>query len=301
MACLFFGMTVRRPFLLLLPFALALSGVGATAQPSADDWARCRGDGADAVIAGCTAVLGGSGLTDGERDEALSIRAFAYRFKRDYPHAIADYQEALRLNPRAIWAHSGLGKAYGASGDLQRAIGEYDIALGLAENELGGAGPQSAEYARRLARIGQILYDRGGAYEQVHNDARAMQDYRDGMRRVPQNADLGNALCWILAIRGESLDEARSACDRSLRIRPDHPPTLDSRGLVGLKQRRFQDAWNDYDAAVRLQPRGPSWLYGRGIAALRLGRTEEGRADIAAAVALNDGVTQYYVELGIRP
>jgi tetratricopeptide (TPR) repeat protein len=293
---------MMRSLLLALGLIAGLTATTAgPAQTPERDWAGCRGDDPEAVIAGCTAVLGSSGLTDGERNEALSIRAFAYRFRRDYPHAIADYQEALRLSPRAIWAHSGLGKAYGASGDHRRAIGEYDIALGLAENELGGAGQQSPEYGRRLARIGQILYDRGGAYEQVHDDERAMRDYRDGMRRVPQDADLGNALCWLLAIRGESLDEARSACDRSLRIRPDHPPTLDSRGLVGLKQRRFQDAWNDYDAAVRLQPRGPSWLYGRGIAALRLGRTEEGRADIAGAEALNDGIAQFYVDLGMRP
>ena len=288
----------------LLAFGLMAgltASAAATVQTPEQDWARCRGDSAEAVIAGCTAVIGASGLTDGERTEALSLRAAAYRVRRDYPHAIADYQEALRLNPRAIWAHRGLGKAYGASGDFRRAIGAYDIALSLAETELGGAGPQSPEHTGRLMRVGQILYDRGGVYEQLHEDERAMQDYRDGMRRVPQNADLGNALCWILAIRGESLDEARSACDRALRIRPDHPPTLDSRGLVGLKQRRFQDAWNDYDAAVRVQPRGPSWLYGRGIAALRLGRTEEGRADIAAAEALNDSITQYYVELGIRP
>jgi tetratricopeptide (TPR) repeat protein len=80
----------------------------ATAQASEQDWARCRGDSPDSVIAGCTAVLGTSGLSESERSEALSIRAFAYRFRRDYPHAIADYREALRLNPRAIWAHSGL-------------------------------------------------------------------------------------------------------------------------------------------------------------------------------------------------
>ncbi len=65
---------------------------------------------------------------------------------------------------------------------------------------------------------------------------------------------MGNALCWILAIRSESLDEARAACDASLRVRPNHAPTLDSRGMVGLKQGRFQDAWNDYDAAVRSTP-----------------------------------------------
>ena len=290
-------------FLLLAPgFMTGLTAsIAATAQAPAPDWTRCRGTSPESVIEGCTAVIRSSGVTDHERGEALSRRAFAYHFRRDYPHAIADYEEALRLDPRAVSVHRQLGKSYGDSGNLQRAVSEYDLALSLAENELGGAGPQSAEYARRLALIGQILYDRGGIFEQLHQDERAIQDYRDGMRRVPQDPDLGNALCWILAIRNESLDEARSACDRSLRLRPDYPPTLDSRGLVGLKQGRFQDAWNDYDAAVRIQPRGPSWLYGRGVAALRLGRTAEGQADIAGAEALNGGIAQYYVELGMRP
>jgi len=298
---LYVRMIARAPRLFL--FVLAMIGpASAFAQDAEQDWVRCRGDNRETVVAGCTALLGSESLSAPEREEALERRAFAYRSGRDYPHAIADYQDALRLNPRAIAAHSGLGTTYGASGDPQRAIGEYDIALGLAENELGGAGPQSAEYGRRLARIGRILYDRGGAYEQAHDDERALQDYRDGMRRVPQEPDLGNALCWLLAIKGESLDEARSACDRSLRLRPDHPPTLDSRGLVGLKQRRFQDAWNDYDAAVRLQPNGgPSWLYGRGIAALRLGRTAEGQADMARAEERSAGMRQYYAELGIQP
>ena len=71
--------------------------------------------------------------------------------------------------------------------------------------------------------------------------------------------------------------------------------------MVGLKQGRFQDAWNDYDAAVRINPNGASWVYGRGIAALRLGRTEEARADIARAQALAADVTQFYADYGIRP
>ena len=87
---------------------------------------------------------------------------------------------------------------------------------------------------------------------------------------------------------------------RSLRDRPDHSPTLDSRGLVGLKQHRYQDAWNDYDAATRLGA-GPSWVFGRGVAALRLGRTAEGQADIARAEAMNSGVRQFYADFGIRP
>jgi len=293
-------MTLRRLTLLSLPIAIALTGMTASAQAPADDWSRCRGDDAQAVIAGCTALLQAGQLSGTERAEALSGRALAYHEQRDYPHAIADFEEGVRLDPRAIWAHAGLALSQRESGNAQRAVSEFDVALNLAENELGGAGPQSAEYTRRATRIGQILLERGLAYEALHDSEHAIADYRDGMRRAPHEPDLGNALCWILAVQGESLDEARRACDQSLRDRPDHSPTLDSRGLVGLKQHRYQDAWNDYDAATRLGA-GPSWVFGRGVAALRLGRTAEGQADIARAEAMNSGVRQFYADFGIRP
>jgi tetratricopeptide (TPR) repeat protein len=292
---------MKHGFLLSLPFALVAIAAAAAAPVPDQDWARSRGDSAAVVVAGCTALIAAGRLTAGERTEALSNRAFAYRFQNDFPHAIADYQEGLRLDPRAIWAHAGLATAYRDSGEPQRAIGEYDVALRLGEAELGAAGPQSAEYPRRLNRLAYVYYNRGATYEMLHDSRRAIEDYRTGLRRVPQDPDLGNGLCWALAMLGEELDKARAACDASLRARPDHPPTLDSRGLVSLKQGRNQDAWNDYDAATRLQPDGPSWLYGRGIAALRLGRTEEGRADIARAEALNAAVTQFYADFGIRP
>jgi tetratricopeptide (TPR) repeat protein len=293
-------MTLRRLALISLSLAIALTGLPASAQSPADDWSRCRGDDIAAVIAGCTALLEAGQLTASERAEALSGRAVAYHAQRDYPHAIADYEEGLRLNPRAVWAHAGLGVSQRAAGNARQAVGEFDTALGLAENELGGAGTQSPEYAQRARRIGLILLERGHAYEQLHDNDHALADYREGLRRSPHEPDLGNAVCWALAVRGEALDEARRACDQSLRDRPDHAPTLDSRGMVGLRQHRFQDAWNDYDAATRLGE-GPSWLFGRGIAALRLGRTAEGQADIARAEGMAAEVRQFYADFGIRP
>lgn len=295
-------MTLRRLLLLSLPFALALIANAAPAQSLDNDWTGCReGESAEAVVTHCTALIESGRLGENERAEVLSNRAFAYRFQRDYPHAIADYEEGLRLNPRAIWAHAGLATTYRASGVSQRAISEYDVALRLAENELGNAGPRSAEYPTRLARVADIYRNRGVAYEELHDSRRALADFREAYRRAPHDPESANSLCWGLATLGENLDEARAACDQSLRDRPNHPPTLDSRGLVGLKQHRFQDAWNDYDAAVRLQPEGPSWLYGRGIAALRLGRTAEGRADIARAEALVPEIRQFYADFGITP
>ncbi len=133
--------------LALLSFVLALPAA-TLAQDRDRDWARCRGDSPDIVIAGCTALIASAHLSDEERDQALSARAFAYRFRHDYPHAIADYQDVLGRNPRAIWAHIGLGNSYRDSGDSGQASGEYARALGLAEGELGNAGPQAPNMRR---------------------------------------------------------------------------------------------------------------------------------------------------------
>lgn len=269
------------------------------------NWPDCRNDSgstpADRIVAACTALLGSAGLGNHERSVALSGRAIGYRMQSDFQRAISDYQEALRISPGAAWPHSGLGASYRAQQDYRRSAAEYGIFIGMARREVAAASrrPGQEPLIRRLA-IG--YYARGQTFAGQGDHRRALADYRKALRRLPRDADIGNAVCWTLAAHLRShFDEARAACDAALRARPDDPALLDSRGMVGLRQRRFQAAWNDYDAAVRLQPDGPSWVYGRGIAALRLGRTAQGRADIARAQALHGEVAQFYADFGLRP
>jgi Flp pilus assembly protein TadD len=76
---------------------------------------------------------------------------------------------------------------------------------------------------------------------------------------------------------------------------------LNGRGLVGIKQGKFAEAWADYDAALRARPGFAGFLYGRGIAALRLGRTEEGKADLAQATQLDANIARTYAGYGVTP
>lgn len=142
---------------------------------------------------------------------------------------------------------------------------------------------------------------RARAYARLRDYRHAAADYRAAFRAGVTEPAVANGLCWSLAVLGESLDEARSACEARLRVAPDDPETLDSRGLINLKQGHFQEAWNDYDRAFRINPNGVSWLYGRGIAALRLGRTSEGRADIERAEIGYPNIRAMYESYGVRP
>ena len=75
----------------------------------------------------------------------------------------------------------------------------------------------------------------------------------------------------------------------------------DSRGLVYLRQGRYQKAIADYDAALDLSPKVAWSLYGRGIARQRLGLTAAGQADIAAATALAPKIAEEAASHGIVP
>ena len=58
-----------------------------------------------------------------------SIRGDAYQWKDDYDRAIADYTQAIRLNPDDAYAYYSRGKAYHWKDDYDRAIADYEQAL----------------------------------------------------------------------------------------------------------------------------------------------------------------------------
>src|SRR5262245_6511978 len=93
--------TAMRSGTLLLLLLVAWSPVAA--QQLSPDWTRCANRTAalslNLQIAGCTAVLRSRRETTSNRAVAYSNRGVAHSGKKDYDRAIADYNEALRLDP----------------------------------------------------------------------------------------------------------------------------------------------------------------------------------------------------------
>jgi tetratricopeptide (TPR) repeat protein len=129
-----------------------------------------------------------------------------------------------------------------------------------------------------------ILWYRTEARVFAGDAAGAIADADAAAKLLPNNADMLNAKCWSRAVANRELDAARAACNKSLEM-DRSPAALDSRGLLGLRQGRWREAWADYNAAVAANPSLTGSVYGRGLAALAMGRIAEGEADLAKAAS----------------
>ena len=79
--------------------------------------------------------------------QAYDNRGSAYQAKGDIDRAIADHDEAIRLDPRYAAAYDNRGGAYQAKGDHDRAIADFDEAIRLDPKNL------NAYYDRALANL----------------------------------------------------------------------------------------------------------------------------------------------------
>jgi len=107
-----------------------LAGPAAAQTQQSIDW--CNGKdsvGADLVIRGCSAIIQSKERSSKDLSTAFNNRGNAYYEKKDYNHAIADYSEALRLDPEFALAFYNRSCAYRDKGDNDRAVDDYIQAI----------------------------------------------------------------------------------------------------------------------------------------------------------------------------
>ncbi len=110
-----------------------------------------------------------------DRHAPSTTEAYAYRDKGDNDRAIADYNEAIRLDPKYAIAYNNRGIAYRAKGDNDRAIADYSEAIRL-----------DPKYA-------VAFNNRGIAYRAKGDHDRAIADYSEAIRLDPKYASAFNS------------------------------------------------------------------------------------------------------------
>lgn len=98
----------------LVVLLLASLPCGVLAQ-SDRDWRLCRAVDADHLaIPACTRLIDSSGLSERDRATAHVIRGSAHWRQRDFDQAIADENEAIKIDPNLAAAYVARSAAYGS-------------------------------------------------------------------------------------------------------------------------------------------------------------------------------------------
>jgi tetratricopeptide (TPR) repeat protein len=142
----------------------------------------CSGgkDGPEQKIAACTAVIQ-SGLYAGKSLALVfNNRANGYLKKGDDDRAVADYDQALKLDPNYALAYNNRGNVYFRKKNYDRAIADYDQAIRI--------DPLPGVVADDRGRTSTNVYNnRGYAYFAKKDFARAIADYDRAVKVDPQD------------------------------------------------------------------------------------------------------------------
>lgn len=188
--------------------------------------------------------------------------------KADFKQAVAEYTEAIRINPEDTVALVSRGSAYSKLNQQSQAIADYDAVIRLR--------PDSALAYR----------NRGNAYRLQGKFDQAVRDCTEAIRLDPNDA-----IAW--GYRGEVYhsegkeDKAIVDYTAAIRLRPRDPALYADRGFSYLEQRKLDAALADYEEALKLKPKYPIAFKNRGYAYYLMGKYDKAIADANMAIHLD--------------
>jgi len=227
--------------------------------------------------------LGGVLLRQGCFDEALTHYLAAVRARPESLYyfnlanaqvdagkpadAIANYQQALRLDPNSSQAHHNLGLALQAQGQTGAAIVEFRAALKLQPDY------ESAEHhlANRLADVGRL--------------EEAIAHYETALQLDPNHAETYNGLGICYAMQ-ENYPEAERQFREAVRRKPGHAGAQSNLGNALGAQNKLDEAIPHYQKALESDPRDYQTHFNLGVSLLRLGRTTDAKTHFTEALRL---------------
>lgn len=138
-------------------------------------------------------------------------RGIAWREKKEYDCATADYTEAIRLDPKYAIAYNNRGLVWHDKKEYDRAIADYSEAIRL-----------DPKYAIAYA-------NRGNSWFAKKEYDRAIADYTEAIRLDPKHAPAYNNRGYTWEEKGD-FDRAIADYEQALKIDPNHAyarPNLD--------------------------------------------------------------------------
>lgn len=110
--------------------------------------------------------------------------------------------------------------------------------------------------------------------------------YRKTFEREPTRGVPLNNLAWLLALKGDHLDEALEAITKAIELEGETPELLDTRALVYLARNQQDEAIQDLENALVVQPRNAEMQFHLAQAYQKSGRAGEATEAFERATTL---------------
>jgi tetratricopeptide (TPR) repeat protein len=178
------------------------------------------------------------------RSFVYNNRGLAWSDKKDYDKAISDYNEAIRLDPRVAATFYNRGLAWSDTKDYDKAISDYNEAI------------------RLDPRVAATFYNRGLAWSDTKDYDKAISNYNEAIRLDPQYASAfdSRGIAWALK---KDYDQAIRDFNEAIRLEPTRALVYNNRGLAWSDKKDYDKATSDYNEAIRLDPQYARAHYNR--------------------------------------
>ncbi len=206
---------MRLMALLILFFAMH-SFASTQSTPDTDFCANSAAT-IDDQIAACTRAITSGSLPTPVLSATFFDRGDAWRSKGDNDRAIADYSDAIRLNPQYARAFASRCGVWLIKGDNDRAVADCSEAIRL--------DPQNAKFVHNRG----MVWRRKGDYD------RAIADYNEAIRLNPQDANTFNGRGVAWKFKGD-YDRAIADYNEAIRLNPQGSATTTAQTRTTAKQ-----------------------------------------------------------------
>ena len=264
-------------------------------------------------IVACSAAIARGGVAPETIATFYRLRGASYVVHGEYDSAIADLDEAIRLNPADPEAFTSRGDAYAKKAGVDRII--RDLSGLRTGASYAGDSSKTSEFARAIADYDQALRLDGGYLPALHG--RELARFGSGENnRVEDDVLLGGLfqhmhrsqapfLMRQLAMVLESEIYRREAAarfaplDKAIRDNPNDPQAYLDRAWAFINFGKFDFAIADYTQALVIDPNNAGAYVARAEVFLDRSEYDRGIDDCSEAIRVNPNDFRAYVVRGL--
>ncbi|MCA9890716.1 MAG: tetratricopeptide repeat protein, partial [Anaerolineae bacterium] len=194
-------------------------------------------------------------------------RGLAYYHLGEYEAAIADYTQAILLEPQYVEAHNNRGNAYSELQQYEEAIADFTQAIAI--------DPQYPD----------AYNNRGNAYSKLQQYEEAIADFTQAIAINPQYTIAYNSRGFAHLDLGQ-YEEAIADFTQAIAIDPLYTLAYNNRGYTYYNLGQYDLAISDYTQAIATDSVYADAYNNRGNAYYALGQYEEAIADFTQAIII---------------